>query len=269
MYPICSVEPATASDVAIIMKILREKRVPFAVKGGGHSFNPGFSSTRGVHIYMRRFSKTTFYPNNQTVDIGPGLIWDDVYKALEPYNVSVIGGRITGVGVGGFTLGGGYGWKSNQYGLAIDNVFEYQLVTPNGTIVYVNNQSYHDIFFGLKGGFNNFGIVTNFNVRALPQTLIYGGILIYFQPDFDSVLAAVVNFQNNNADPKAQILCNFLALIGVPTLNIVIFYDAPTAPESLFQEFLNITSFPLLPVQTRSQLSLVQGLPTAVGANMR
>ncbi len=109
------------------MKIIRNNRVPFAIKSGGHSLNPGFSSTTGVHIALRRFRKTIFHENNQTVDIGPGLVWDDVYKSLEPYNVSVIGGRLTGVGVGGFTLGGGYSWKSNQYGLAIDNVLEYEV----------------------------------------------------------------------------------------------------------------------------------------------
>jgi hypothetical protein len=68
------------------------------VKSGGHALNPGFSSTWGVHIAMRRFS-----------------------------NVSVLGGRVSDVGVDGFILGGGYGWKSNQYGLGIDNIFEYEL----------------------------------------------------------------------------------------------------------------------------------------------
>ena len=109
------------------MIIIRDNRVPFAVKGGGHSMNPGFSSTIGVHIAMRRFSTTTFHPEIQAVDIGSGQIWDDVYHALQPYNVSVLGGRVTGVGVGGFTLGGGYGWKSSQYGLTIDTVLEYEV----------------------------------------------------------------------------------------------------------------------------------------------
>ena len=111
------------------MKIIRETRVPFAIKGGGHSSNPGFSSTRGVHIAMRRFCKITFHENNQTVDVGAGAIWNEVYRALEPYNVSVVGGRTVGIGVGGLALGGGYGLKSNQYGLTIDNVFEYEVRT--------------------------------------------------------------------------------------------------------------------------------------------
>lgn len=89
--------------------------------------NPGFSSTTGIHISMRRFGKTVYHSNNQTVDVGAGQTWDNVYRALEPFHVSVLGGRVSGVGVGGFALGGGYGWKSNQYGLAIENIFEYEV----------------------------------------------------------------------------------------------------------------------------------------------
>ena len=77
------------------------------VKGGGHASNPGFSSTEGVQIAMYRFSGVEYNQDAQTADVGSGLIWDDVYSALEPYSVSVVGGRVTGVGVAGFTLGGG------------------------------------------------------------------------------------------------------------------------------------------------------------------
>ncbi len=109
------------------MKIIRETRVRFAVKGGGHTANPGFSSTTGIHIAMRRFNKVNFYANNQTVDIGSGLIWDDVYSALQSYNANVVGGRVSGVGVAGFILGGGYSWKSNQFGLAIDTILGFEV----------------------------------------------------------------------------------------------------------------------------------------------
>ena len=77
------------------------------VKGGGHASNPGFSSTPGVQIAMYKFSEVTYDPSTNTAEVGAGLIWDDVYAALEPYNVNVVGGRVTGVGVAGFTLGGG------------------------------------------------------------------------------------------------------------------------------------------------------------------
>lgn len=79
-----------------------------------------------------------------------------MYKALEPYSITVAGGRIYGVGVAGFSLGGGYSWISNSVGLAIDNIVSYELVLPSGQIVTVTATSYPDLFFGLKGGMNNF-----------------------------------------------------------------------------------------------------------------
>jgi hypothetical protein len=82
-------------------------RVPFAVKGGGHHTNPGFSSTPGVHISMARFNDIVIHEDSETVEIGAGLTWTDVYKYLVPKGINVVGGRIDGVGVAGYTLGGG------------------------------------------------------------------------------------------------------------------------------------------------------------------
>ncbi len=109
------------------MKLIGQYRVPFGVKGGGHSVNPGFSSTTGIQISMSRFGKVIYHSKNQTVDVGSGLLWNDVYEILDPENVTVIGGRVGSVGVAGLILGGGYSWKSNQYGLSIDHVFEYEV----------------------------------------------------------------------------------------------------------------------------------------------
>jgi FAD/FMN-containing dehydrogenase len=109
------------------LKILGQYRVPFAIKGGGHTYKPSFSSTKGIHINMKHFQKIVYHENNQTVDMGAGVIWDDVHRILDGYNVNVIGGQVSGVGVAGLILGGGYSWKTNQYGLAMDNVFEYQV----------------------------------------------------------------------------------------------------------------------------------------------
>ncbi|KAG5637113.1 hypothetical protein H0H81_005751 [Sphagnurus paluster] len=188
------------------------------VKGGGHTTNPGFSSTTGVLIAMSRFSQVTYDAVSQTAVVGAGLIWDDVYAALAPYNVNVVGGRVPGIGVAGFTLGGGYSWLTNQYGLAIDNVQAFELVQPNGVIVNVTEASDPDLFFGLKGGGNNFGIVTRFTLKTYPQAQVW---LVVSQ---------------------------------------LIFYDGPTQPASIFDEFLNIPSLSK-DVSSRDFLSLVKAFP--------
>ncbi|KAG8682618.1 hypothetical protein FRC08_014849 [Ceratobasidium sp. 394] len=176
----CVVEPANVQDVSTILKIVANTSTPFGIRSGGHATNPGFSSTPGVQIALFKFSEVTYYPappatggSVGTVDIGSGLVWDDVYSALEPHAVTVVGGRVSGVGVGGFTLGGGYSWLSNQYGLTIDTVTAFEIVLPNGTITTATETTNPDLFFGLKGGSNNFGIVTKFTLLAFPQGKVW------------------------------------------------------------------------------------------------
>ncbi len=118
---------------------------------------------------MFRCSEINYDATLQTVDIGAGLVWDDVYAALEPHGINVVGGRVTGVGVAGFTLGGGeyiiivkgicsplstfsigYSWLSNERGLTIDNVVAFDLVLPSGEFTTVTEYSNPDLFWGLK-----------------------------------------------------------------------------------------------------------------------
>jgi FAD/FMN-containing dehydrogenase len=148
-------------------------QTPFAVKSGGHSANPGFSSTPGVQIALFSFSDIVYDPNSQTAAIGMGLIWDDVYSELEQYNMTVVGAKTTGVGVGGIVLGGGYSYLSNQYGLSVDNVVSFELVMPNGTVANITNSSNPDLFYGLRGGFNNFGIVTTVTMKTYTQSQVW------------------------------------------------------------------------------------------------
>jgi FAD/FMN-containing dehydrogenase len=138
------------------------------IKSGGHTTNPGFSSTSGVQIAMYSFSDVVYDADANTVTVGTGLTFDDVYTALEKYGVTVVGAKATGLGVGGVTLGGGmvsingfrdfiklihllgYSFLANQYGLAVDNVVAYELVLPNGTVTNITSSTNSDLFFGLR-----------------------------------------------------------------------------------------------------------------------
>ncbi|KIJ66517.1 hypothetical protein HYDPIDRAFT_174587 [Hydnomerulius pinastri MD-312] len=255
----CSFEPGTAEDVGIALQILGRTRTHFAVKGGGHTLNPGFSSTLGVQIAMSRFSNVTYDPSTQTAKIGAGMIWDDVYAALEPYGMNVAGARVSGVGVAGLTLGGGYSWHANQYGLTIDTVEAFELVLPNGTVINVT-ASEEDLFFGLRGGFNNFGIVTQFTLRAWSQTQVWGGTINYNTSELDQLTKATADFAANNADPKANVITSYGYAregdFGEMVTAALLFYDAPSPPAGMFDGFLTNNSE--TEVFARSFLSLVQ-----------
>ncbi|KAH9054940.1 FAD dependent oxidoreductase [Lactarius vividus] len=234
----CSVEPGSAADVSVILRILGSTRTPFAVKGGGHAFNPGFSSTSGIQISMTRFSSIEFNNVTGTVDAGSGVTWDQVYAALDSSGLNVIGGRIPTVGISGLTLGGGYAFTSNQYGLTIDNIAGYELVLPNGTITNVT-QSNKDLWFALRGGGNNFGIVTKFTYKTVPQGQVWGGTINYNVDQLDSVKEALVKFQQKN-DTKAALNVPVIYTPAGAISAALVFYNGPTPPPGIFDDFLAI-----------------------------
>ncbi|KAI0050408.1 FAD-binding domain-containing protein [Auriscalpium vulgare] len=253
----CSVEPGSAADVGQILKIVGATKTPFAVKGGGHAENPGFSSTEGVQIAMTRFNQVVNNAASGTVDIGSGLRWDEVYSALDGTGLTVIGGRIPDVGVAGFTIGGGYSFKTSQYGLALDNVVSYELVLPSGKVRKVTEAD-TDLWFALRGGGNNFGIVTKFTVKSHPQTDVWGGYAHYSPEYADQLNAVLANFSETAADKKALLTPSYQNTPeGAVVLVFLILYDGPSQPPGIFDDILAIPS-EFLEVQTTSYSSLVQ-----------
>ncbi|PBK85369.1 FAD-binding domain-containing protein [Armillaria gallica] len=259
----CSVEPGSVGDVGTILRILGEMRTPFGVKGGGHATNPGFSSTTGVQIAMTRFKDITYDPKTQTAVIGAGNIWDDVYEVLNPRGANVLGGRAPGIGVAGFTLGGGYSWHSNQYGLAIDNVVAYELVMPNGKVTTVTAATDRDLFFSLKGGGKNFGIVTRFTLKTFHQGNIWGGTTVYPATVISAFTAAAVKFSSEVTDPKAAMLITFEYAARQIVLVTTMVYDGPVPPRGIFEDFLNMTTL-RLDVKERSFVDLINSMPSKV-----
>ncbi|KAG1854015.1 FAD-binding domain-containing protein [Suillus subluteus] len=283
----CSFEPVTAQDVGIALRILGETQTPFGVKSGGHATNAGFSSTPGVEIALYSFSDVVYNSTTQTATLGMGLIWDDVYVALEPYNMTVVGPKITGIGIGGITLGGGYSYLTNQYGLGIDSVVAYELVMPNGTVAEITDVTNPDLFFALrvsfqqsdhvnslnflryfKGGFNNFGIVTTVTVNTHPQSKVWGGLVSYSMNEWAAASSAIANYSATVTDPKASMYNAFNYIAGVPIMANILFYDGPTPPAGIFDEFLAIPAIVAL-VSTRRYVDLVQSLPLNATAGLR
>ncbi|KAF0330747.1 FAD binding domain protein [Colletotrichum asianum] len=176
VVPACRIEPTSASDVARALEIIVDNWCRFAVKGGGHSTNVDASnSVGGVTIDLNRMDHIELADDRSWANLGPGLVLGEAYTVLEQHELSSIAGRVADVGVPGYTLGGGISNLSPQYGLAVDNVYEYQVVLPNSTIVNASETANPDLYFALRGGGNNFGIVTNFRSRLVSQGKLLSG----------------------------------------------------------------------------------------------
>ncbi|KAJ9483325.1 hypothetical protein VN97_g10083 [Penicillium thymicola] len=192
--PACRVEPSSANDVSRVLNILVDHWCNFAVKGGGHSRHRDDSnSVAGVTIDLERINTVEVSTDGTTARIGGGATTAKVFHDLDSHGLSFVGGRVGAVGVGGFTLGGGTSPFSNKYGLSLDNVFEYEVVLANGTISTVTQDNHPDLYFALRGGGNNFGIVTAFTVRTFIQGPVFTASTSYADNQTEQVLDQVYN----------------------------------------------------------------------------
>ena len=165
----CILYPSNADEVAVIVQVLHENNETFAVKSGGHNPNEGFASIQGGPlISTKELNEVTFDAASMTVRVGPGNDWEDIHKALQDTGVTVVGGRIGEVGVGGYVVGGGLSFLSAEYGWAANNIVEFEVVLANATIVTASSTSHPDLYKVLKGGGNNYGIVTAYTMIAHP-----------------------------------------------------------------------------------------------------
>lgn len=253
LRPACAFTPSNADEVSAAIQILnRLPSVEFALKGGGHNPNPGFSGTdKGILIAFRPNMMTAVpSADGQTIDVGPGCKWADVYRALKPLKKVAVGGRLGDVGVMGLTLGGGYSHLSLHRGFACDNVVSYDVVLANGTIATANATSHPDLFFALCGGGNEFAVVTKLTLKTYDSGVggqVWGGTRTYTGLETNQLLAAVADFTSNNKDPKAAIIPSFnfastLAVLTIPVNFVVFFYDGPAPPPEVFAEFNKIKS---------------------------
>ncbi|KAH6714272.1 hypothetical protein BKA61DRAFT_643878 [Leptodontidium sp. MPI-SDFR-AT-0119] len=192
VIPACIVTPSSASQVAQAISIINQHSCIFAVKSGGHSSVPGASNAPGGDLESAR--------------IGTGNRWAKVYAKLEVLNRTVAGGRNSDVGVGGFVLGGGISYVSKRYGWAIDNVRNFQVVLANGSLTNINQASAPDLFFALRGGGNNFGIVTHFEMDIYPQGQIWGGQSFYLMNPAE--VSARESYLNITSEPFSLSLWN-------------------------------------------------------------
>lgn len=165
--------PYSADQVSKILALVKFLGVTFSIRSGGHLQNPGFTSNDGgVVISLCRLKQITVSEDKTTAIIGAGLTWIEVYRELDTYCIAVTGGRIGEIGVSGLLLGGGLSFENSKYGMACNNVVEYeasfcstsmlctdniQVVLSNCRIVTANAGENSDLFWALKGGCANFG----------------------------------------------------------------------------------------------------------------
>ncbi|KAJ4294062.1 hypothetical protein N0V90_007751 [Kalmusia sp. IMI 367209] len=247
LTPACIVRPRSSEDVAsIIATIVKRDDCPFAIKSQGHAPAAGFANiNNGITIDLTELNAVTTNEDASIAYVGTGASWLDVYTFLDPLNKTVSGGRNGGVGVGGLTLGGGISYFSPQVGFTCDSAINFELVLANGDLVDANATSRSDLFRALKGGLNNFGLVTRIDFNTLPVGEILGGRVvndIAYRGDVFDAFANIANAEEYDVHASITTSTVFNSVTKTWTLLSAPIYTKPEAKPSVYNELLAVPS---------------------------
>jgi len=174
------VEAAGPDDVAMTIALARSTGLPLAIRGGGHSVAGNGTVDDGIVLDLGRLRDVEVDPERRLVRVAAGARLADVDAATESHRLAVPIGVVSATGIAGLTLGGGIGWLSRAHGLTIDNLVSANVVLATGERVEASASSHPDLFWGLRGGGGNFGVVTSFTFRAHPlDPDVFAGSLVY------------------------------------------------------------------------------------------
>ncbi|KAI9659179.1 MAG: hypothetical protein M1831_003761 [Alyxoria varia] len=250
LQPACIVAPTSDEDVAQVIKIIaphgRVGDIQFAVRGGGHTpFEGSANIDKGVTIDLSNLDDVNVSNDRETTTVGMGAKWGDIYQRLDEMGLAVAGGRVSSVGVGGLTLGGGLSFFSPRKGFVCDNVIDFEVVLASGRIIHANMRSHRALWVALRGGSNNFGVVTAMKLRTFEQGQIAGGYTYYDFSTTPQQLAAFSEFSSNPGyDEYASLIQTFsyAQSLNTSVVGNGLVYTKPQLDSPAFENFTSIPS---------------------------
>jgi hypothetical protein len=219
-HPGMLVKCRNVNDVVQAVNFARQNDVLVAVRGGGHNGGGLGLCDDGLVIDLSGIKFVEVNAVDKTVRVGGGNVWAEVDAATHEFGLAVPAGIISTTGVGGLTLGGGIGYLARKHGLTIDNLLEAEMVLATGEAVTVNAEKHPDLFWAIRGGGGNFGIVTAFKFRAYPVKNVFGGPTLWPIEKTDEIMEWYHGFIHNAPDE----LNGFVATLVIP---------GPPFPEAL------------------------------------
>ncbi|CAE6373309.1 unnamed protein product [Rhizoctonia solani] len=248
--------PATPEDVAQILAFAQgkeqyaaQKRLHVAVKGGGHTPSGASSSDGGLVIDLQpKMAGVRVDPAEKLAYVGGGALWQDVDEATTPHgkHITTYQGTVSHTGVGGLTLGGGFGWLTGKHGLVIDNLVKATVVTSSGNILTASESENSDLFWAIRGGGGNFGVVTELVLRLHPQHHEVYTSLTFLPISLDNVVTEVNSWLSERSPSEVAYIffCNSpSAQAGIPEPTVMlqlVYLEEPDAGRQKFERFVKL-----------------------------
>ncbi len=177
--PAAIVCAAGVADVMATIRFAGERGLPVAIRGGGHNVAGSAVGDGGIVIDLARFKSVRVDPTERRARAGGGVLWCEYDYETQAFGLASPGGAISTTGIAGLTLGGGYGYISRRYGMACDNLLSADVVTASGELVTASADSHPDLFWALRGGGGNFGVVTSFEFQLHPVRELLSGMIMF------------------------------------------------------------------------------------------
>ncbi len=228
---------AGAADVVQAVRFAREKDMLVSVRGGGHGLAGQAVCDDGLMIDLAPMKGIRVDPSGRTARAQAGVLWGELDHETQAFGLATTGGIVTHTGIAGLTLGGGIGWLMRKHGLTIDNVLSFDVVTADGESVTASAEENADLFWGLRGGGGNFGVVTSFEYRLHSVgPIVLAGIIVHPAERAVEVLRFYRDYIATAPDELTTILNLRMApaapflpehIHGLPVIGIVVCYTGP------------------------------------------
>jgi hypothetical protein len=217
--PAFVVQPLNTADISTAIQFAINNSLTLSIRSGGHSV-AGFSTNEGGIVIDLSAMNTieVLDKDKHVVRVGAGAKWVDVAAALQPYNLALSSGDTKSVGIGGLTTGGGVGWMVRKHGLAIDCLAAAEIVTADGQVLQLSETENADLFWAIRGGGGNFGVITHFDFIAHPVTKVYSGPIMFALENIGEFLTGWRNYMRT-ADENLTTILNILpSFFGNPPM---------------------------------------------------
>jgi FAD/FMN-containing dehydrogenase len=269
-YPAAIVRCADVVDVVTAVQFARDLHLSVSVRSGGHSVSGSSVCDGGIVIDLSRMKGIWVDPAKQTAWAQAGLLLREFVQATQAYGLATTTGTVGGTGLAGLTLGGGLGWFMGKYGLTIDNLLSVDLVTADGRVLRASESSHPDLFWGVRGGGGNFGIVTAFEFQLHPVGQVLAGKVVYPMERSREVLRFYREYTSTAPDDLTAYASLMTTPGGLPVIAINLCYCGPLEVGERLVEPVRRFDVPLVDqIRPRSYLKMITQADAGAPAGRR